>query len=175
VRALLLAVGLVLLAGTARGATQPVWTMNTAEVAVQDAFDAGAACHPVGPGTAHGSSLEFGTFACAVFRVDGTEQVLTLRPASAIQLDYRTLHPASGPPPPFPVHPGFVQRIIILNPKRGAVELVDQSVWQVHDPDHKLARWKVGDRIAIEYGTTYGFANLTRHQILGVTFRGFDA
>src|SRR5579864_4834114 len=138
----LLAIVLVT-ANAARAAAPAEWTVDVAEAAVQNAFGAGDECVPVGPRARQGNAYTYGTFACALFLEDGTQQLVAIAPASRVRLDYRTLHPAAPSPGtgPVPARPGYWERIVAVDPKRGAVELVDQSVWQVADT-RRLASWR---------------------------------
>ncbi len=171
-------VALALVGATEARAAAPItWTLNIAEVAVQYKFNSGAQCVPIGPGTQQGKSLRFSAFACSVFLDDGTQEQLAIAPTSTTQTTYRTLHPAvskAADPGPVPTTARYAQQIILLDAKRGALELVDESVWQLSDPQHLLAGWKQGDRVSIELGATYAVVDLTRHQVVGAVFRGFD-
>jgi hypothetical protein len=170
----LLAIAL-LAASVARASAPAGWTLETAEAAVQNALGAGDECVPVGPRVRRGSAYTYGTFACALFLEDGTQQLVAIAPASRVRLDYRTLHP--GAPSPgarsVPDWPGFSERIVGIDPKRGAVELVDQSVWQVADT-RRLAAWREGDRVELELGDAFALVDLTRRESLEGRFRGFD-
>jgi hypothetical protein len=170
----LLAVAL-LAAGVARASAPAAWTLDTAETAVQNALGAGDECVPVGPRARQGNAYTYGAFACALFLEDGTQQLVAIAPASRVRLDYRTLHPAAPSPGagPVPAQPGFSERIIAVDPERGAVELVDQSVWQVADT-RRLASWRPGDRVEVALGDAFDLVDLTRHGSLEARFRGFD-
>jgi hypothetical protein len=164
---------------TAAGAgAPPTWSLDLAEIAVQDTYATGAQCVPVGAKSFNGKTASYREFACAVFEGDGSQRVIDIAPESATQLDYATLDPArpraARTPQTGAPAPGYTEQIIIIDRARATVELEDESLWRLRDPAHLLATWKLGDRVTIQPGDFYALVDLTRDESLEAAFVGFD-
>lgn len=176
--ALVLAALVPLTTGQAGAAPPILWTLDTADRAVEYATENGAQCVPVGPRRLSAGTALYAEFACAVTYPDGTQEPLAIEPASLTKLVYRRISSAGERPARLravgPSRADFVERVIIVSRGNDGIELQDQSVWQVTDPGHLLEGWRQGDRVTIQPGHLYEVVDLTRHQSLSGSFRGFD-
>jgi hypothetical protein len=164
----------------ARGAPgAPVtWSLNLAEIAVQDTYATGAQCVPVGPQSFKGKTASYREFACAVFEADGSQRIIAIAPASATKLDYATLDPGRPRPPGTAATTAtalhYDEQIIIIDRAGVTIELEDESLWKLRDPAHLLSTWRLGDSVTIQPGAFYSVVDLTRHEGLEASFVGFD-
>jgi hypothetical protein len=138
------------------------------------------ACAPVGPlARSHGSQV-FGEFACDVYT--GIEDyVLAVVPTG--ELSWRILKPGEVSPVSGRLQgiaaAGAARRIALLSVPDDPRSLMldDQSTWKVVDVGGRLARWKPGDIVMIEPGSSkkhfYRVVNKTRANDLEADFRGF--
>jgi hypothetical protein len=164
---------------TAAGAgAPPTWSLDLAEIAVQDTYATGAQCVPVGLQSFKGKTASYREFACAVFEADGSQRIIAIAPASATKLDYTTLDPGRPRPPGTAATAAtalhYEEQIIIIDRAGVTIELEDESLWKLRDPAHLLSTWRLGDSVTIQPGAFYSVVDLTRHEGLEASFVGFD-
>jgi hypothetical protein len=164
-------VAALVVAGAGAGAQPESWTIDYAgQVVLQQTSQADAQCEPVGPALA---PSRYGEFICAVVDGSGQQYALALQPLT--DTTYRELSPSKPRPAGSTSStPGWVSRIIAVNPTTNEIELVDEGDWKLSGAPG-IRSWKVGDRVTIEPGHFYSVADLTTKQSLTGSFQGFGA
>ena len=166
---------------TAASARDPVfWPTQYAQGQLSKKFQADVACAPVGPfGRSHGIEV-FGEFACDVF-ADTGEFVIAVVPTGATSwkiLKAGESSPVSGRLQGI-VAAGAPRHLALLSVPDDphSIMLEDQSTWKVVGTPARLARWKSGDIVMVEPGSSrkhlYRVLNKRRGDDFEADFRGF--
>jgi hypothetical protein len=135
-----------------------------------------ATCTPVGQVAKNAGVSYYGEFACAMGMGDGSQTLIAIRPLTRTTfavLDATKPRPAGTfAMPPYPG--GTTQQIVGTLAARRVISLVDDSTWQLTDPRHELAGWKLGDQVVVQPGSFYTVVDRTRGQALTGKFLGFS-